>query len=136
MEIHVLFKFEAVQNCRDFDNIEFLLVDSREGLSLLVPKQKEPALFWLDAHGLNVFRCTNPIMTELEMICRSPTKHFILIDDAHFYIDPDPEEIDLIQINNKITGYGYKMWKAHDVLVVACSSAAEDIESHGWVPYE
>ena len=143
IELNLEFLRQAFVTCKSHTNIDFLMGDSRERLKDVVPALARPALFWIDAHGLNVFPAENPIWGELCVILESPHKHFLLVDDANFYHVPFAEEgipraesLTLKDINSLISVYGYAMWEAHDVLVVAPISAADDIVKHLWVPYE
>lgn len=75
-----------------FDNVDFILADSKEALPELLSTLKGSAMFWLDSHwmGGDSFgpgaEC--PLIAELEAISRFPYEQFILIDDAHLFLAP------------------------------------------------
>jgi hypothetical protein len=75
-------------------NIEFLLGDSRAHLRRLVPQLSGPAIFWLDAHwcGTDTFGQADecPVLGEVHPINASPHGHFVLIDDARYFLAPPP----------------------------------------------
>jgi hypothetical protein len=54
----------------------------------------EPAVFWLDSHWCGEDSCKLdiecPLIQELEALARSKTAHFILIDDARYFLSPPP----------------------------------------------
>ena len=82
-------------------NIRFLLGDSRQAMTDLVPQLTKPALFWLDGH----WSCEDtagegdecPLMDELAVLARSPVQHFVLIDDARLFAAPPPAPLDMSQ---------------------------------------
>ena len=74
-------------------NIEFILGDSREHIARLLRESLQtPAIFWLDAHwcGVETFGAAAecPVMEELKAVNTSNLPHFILIDDARFFLAP------------------------------------------------
>lgn len=81
-------------------NIEFLFGHSKEQIQSVVPKLKEPALFWLDAHwsgGITYGEGDEcPLLEELQIINNSEFDHFILIDDARLFVSPParPHKVD------------------------------------------
>ena len=79
---------------KSIKNIEFIWGDSRQELSKLVAKFNQPALFWLDAHwsgGITYGENDEcPLLSEIEIINRSPLDNFILIDDARLFTSPPP----------------------------------------------
>ncbi|MEB3343439.1 FkbM family methyltransferase [Okeania sp.] len=85
---------EVLKRHSQVKNIEFLFGHSKEQIQSIVPKLKEPALFWLDAHWSgNVTygkgdEC--PLLEELEIINNSEFDHFIMIDDARLFTSPPP----------------------------------------------
>jgi hypothetical protein len=85
---------QAVANYGDISNIEFVLGHSRYVLKRVVPKLKEAAVFWLDAHwcGSDSYgeedQC--PLLEEITEINRSSVAHFLFIDDARLFTSPPP----------------------------------------------
>jgi hypothetical protein len=77
------------------DNVEVLFGDSRARLAELVPTLAQPAAFWLDAHWCSgetyglADQC--PLLDELAVINASPLGHAILVDDARFFLSPQPQ---------------------------------------------
>lgn len=75
-------------------NVEILFGDSRARLAELVPTLDCPAVFWLDAHWCSgqtyglADQC--PLLSELAVINASPLDHALLIDDARFFLSPQP----------------------------------------------
>jgi hypothetical protein len=73
-------------------NIQFFLGDSRTILRQLMPSLTKPAIIWLDAHwcGEDTFgkgaEC--PVLEELAAINEAAVDHFVLIDDASFFVLP------------------------------------------------
>jgi hypothetical protein len=64
-------------------NIHLLQGDSGKVLPQLLPAIKEPCLFWLDAHNLDI---SSPVKQELDAIYRHPVRgHVLLIDDAQCF---------------------------------------------------
>lgn len=86
--------FAAKNNFKDIPNIQFTLGDSAFELSSIVTSLPKPAVFWLDAHwsgGITTGvdnQC--PLLKELDAINKSELEHFILIDDARFFLSPPP----------------------------------------------
>lgn len=76
----------------DKKNITFLLGDSRDKLPVVLKKQKQPALIWLDAHWMGNTELSAgtkgecALMDELEAIGKNGVRHFILIDDLHCFL--------------------------------------------------
>lgn len=74
-------------------NIEFIFGDSRQELQKLLPNIGQ-SIIWLDAHwcSLGSYGETDqcPLLKELELINKYEKDHFILIDDARFFITPPP----------------------------------------------
>ncbi|MGD9110566.1 MAG: hypothetical protein PVG93_06455 [Phycisphaerales bacterium] len=86
---------EVTEKYRDVGNIEFIYGDSRERLRDVIAKLEGPSIFWLDGHwsggatyGVNS-QC--PLIEEIEIINNSEYEHFILIDDARYFLSPPPE---------------------------------------------
>jgi hypothetical protein len=81
---------KAKRRFRQYPKINLIQGDSGKKLWDIVPKTKEPALFWLDGHysaGLTAKgdkEC--PIFEELAAIFSSPIDHFIVIDDARLFV--------------------------------------------------
>ena len=88
IEVRPDFQDIARTLCAQYDNIEFVLGDTREALTSVVDGLTQPAMFWLDAHshmgGAFGDHDDCPILDELTVINRSPHHHVILIDDAHW----------------------------------------------------
>jgi len=87
--------YEAVlNNYSHLENIEFVLGNSKEQLVEIVPRLKEPCIFWLDAHwsgGITYGESEEcPLLEELQIINDSEFDHFILIDDARLFLSPPP----------------------------------------------
>lgn len=84
----------AQERFRAFDHVEILHGDSGVELASLVPRLRQPALFWLDGHysaGITARGATDtPVLEELRHILTAPhAGHVILIDDAWcFGTDP------------------------------------------------
>jgi hypothetical protein len=80
---------------RDATNLEFLVGDSRRVLAQVVPRLERPAIFWLDSHwcgeGTYGKDAECPLLDEIAAINRSSQSHFILIDDARFFLAPPME---------------------------------------------
>ncbi|MGK7922408.1 MAG: FkbM family methyltransferase [Trichodesmium sp.] len=85
---------EVLKKHSQVKNIEFLFGHSKEQIQSIVPKLKEPALFWLDAHWSGSVTYGKgdecPLLEELQTINNSEFDHFILIDDARLFISPPP----------------------------------------------
>ena len=77
-----------------FDNIEFLLGDSRGVLARMVSDLSAPAIFWLDGHfsgqGTAGEGDECPLLDELAAVRSSPVHHAIFIDDARLFECPPP----------------------------------------------
>ena len=74
--------------------IQFICGDTRQTLQKIVPALPRPALFWLDAHwsGGQTYGAQDecPLLGELEIINAALPEHFLLIDDARFFLSPPP----------------------------------------------
>ncbi|MDT8446127.1 MAG: hypothetical protein RRB13_04445 [bacterium] len=84
--------------CKRFagvDKITLFFGDSGQVLGELLPKLKEPALFWLDGHYSAGETAKGdketPILEELGHIFATEPKHVIVIDDARCFADEAPE---------------------------------------------
>ena len=89
------FHAEASRTHADKKNIEFLLGDSPALLPGVLAGCQSPAVLWLDAHWMgvaNVFGDTAecPVMQEIAAALKSNPEHFLLIDDARFFVAPPP----------------------------------------------
>lgn len=84
------------KRCSENKNIELIHGDSAKILGPLVSKIKSPAIFWLDAHwcGEQTFgkEAECPVLAELKAINQSQLDHWILIDDARFFLQPPTHE--------------------------------------------
>lgn len=85
---------EAKERYSQHKNIEFICGDGPTELAKIVPRLNEPAVFWLDSHWCGEDSCKLdiecPLIQELEALARSKTAHFILIDDARYFLSPPP----------------------------------------------
>lgn len=85
---------EAKERYAQHKNIEFICGDGPTELAKIVPRLNEPAVFWLDSHWCGEDSCKLdiecPLIQELEALARSKTAHFILIDDARYFLSPPP----------------------------------------------
>ena len=88
-ELHL----SAKRRLNKYPHVELLQGDSGEVLKNLVPKIREPAIFWLDGHysGFETAKgeLTTPIEKELDTILISTLEHIILIDDARLFNGKD-----------------------------------------------
>lgn len=86
---------EVTEKYHHVKNIEFIYGDSREKLRGVIAKLDEPSIFWLDGHwsGNTTYGVNNqcPLIEEIEIINSSEYEHFILIDDARYFLSPPPE---------------------------------------------
>lgn len=86
---------KVTEKYRHIKNIEFICGDSREKLRGVIAKLDEPSIFWLDGHwsGNTTYGVNNqcPLIEEIEIINSSEYEHFILIDDARYFLSPPPE---------------------------------------------
>lgn len=80
----------AVKRFEPYSNVKIIHGDSGAVLRSLVPKIKEPVLFWLDGHysaGITAKgNKSTPIFEELESILNAEFIHGILIDDARLFV--------------------------------------------------
>lgn len=78
----------------DVPHIEVLFGDSGSVISHLIPRVTSRTLFWLDAHwsGGETYGAETecPVVREIESINQSSDEHFILIDDAQYFLAPPP----------------------------------------------
>lgn len=87
------FREAAQKKYRRRSNISFLQGDSRSVLPKVVAELTGPALFWLDAHWMpGAFGASAecPVLEEIAVINQTPYEHFILIDDARYFLAPPP----------------------------------------------
>ena len=95
---------EAKERYAQHKNIEFICGDGPTELVKIVPRLNEPAVFWLDSHWCGEDSCKLdiecPLIQELEALARSNTAHFILIDDARYFLSPPPSFHDRSQWPN------------------------------------
>jgi hypothetical protein len=86
---------EVTGKYRHVRNIEFIHGDSREELRGVIAGLDGPSVFWLDGHwsGEATYGKNNqcPLIDEIEIINSSKYEHFILIDDARYFLAPPPE---------------------------------------------
>jgi FkbM family methyltransferase len=125
LDIREDFQAQGRERCRQFDNITYLIGDSRDLLPKIVEQLEEPALFWLDAHSVaGMFGPEDdcPILEELDTINRSEFKHCILIDDLHCFIPPLPHDAkkwpEAWAIYQKGIAGGYTIRTGHDIAVL------------------
>ena len=80
---------KAMRRFKKNANVTLLHGDSSEVLREIVPRFKEPVLFWLDGHysgGVTAQgKLDTPIWEELTTILQSGIRHMILIDDARCF---------------------------------------------------
>jgi len=95
---------EAMEQYAHHKNIEFICGDGPAELAKIVPQLHEPAVFWLDSHWCGEDSCKLdiecPLIQELEALATSKTAHFILIDDARYFLSPPPSFHDRSQWPN------------------------------------
>ena len=118
----------AKNKFKDFNHIEILQGDSGEILKSLLPKIKEPSLFWLDAHYSAGFTARGkkdtPIIEELDSILKTEFNHVLLIDDARYFSHKNgyPTIPELIKyVNNKQKNY-YSIKIENDIIIMEPSS--------------
>jgi hypothetical protein len=89
IELEPHFYKRARRVFRGCPKVKLLNGDSAELLPQALASIAEPALFWLDAHysgGLTGHAAVDtPIWKELEAVFAHPSRHVILIDDAHCF---------------------------------------------------
>ncbi|OHA91902.1 MAG: hypothetical protein A3J09_00110 [Candidatus Zambryskibacteria bacterium RIFCSPLOWO2_02_FULL_51_21] len=87
IELDLTLYQKAVDRFKNDPNIVLLNGDSADEINKVLPELKNPALFWLDAHGRGSITADNsPIIGELYAIFAHPIKeHSILIDDARHF---------------------------------------------------
>ncbi|MEM8901125.1 MAG: hypothetical protein AAGC85_23650 [Bacteroidota bacterium] len=96
IEINPELRAQAMDLSTDFDNINFLLGNSKEVLPENLPKFGDSVLFWLDGHysggitGGESDQC--PVMEELQSLVgvKNP---YILIDDARCFLGRPPKPL-------------------------------------------
>lgn len=75
-------------------NIDFRFGHSLDTLSGIVPTLQSPACFWLDDHWCSgeTYGAEDecPILEEIAILNASPHNHFVLIDDARYFVAPPP----------------------------------------------
>lgn len=107
-----------------FDNVRFVLGDSRTELPKALEYLNRRALVWLDAHWTrNVLgqQMDCPIRQELEALAKCNHKHVIMIDDAHFWqgeipAGGTPEDwVQLDEMQKILPGY---TWEIKDDVVI------------------
>jgi hypothetical protein len=112
----------CVKRFANHDNVHLILGDSSEVLGDLLRMIKEPATFWLDAHGSSTLKKNeSPLMKELDIIGKHKIKtHTILIDDIRcfgiFGFDVETIRSKLLKINPEYKfcfEYGFQ---AEDIL--------------------
>jgi len=79
----------TLQKLAPYPHLYLLQGDSAILLPKILAELKEPALFWLDAHGENWI---GPIVKELEAIFATNAKGAILIDDMDYITDTLPTD--------------------------------------------
>jgi hypothetical protein len=86
---------QAVEHYGNVGNIHFLLGDSRTVIREMQSNLEKTAIIWLDAHwcGQETFgkSAECPVLEELRAINETAVEHFVLIDDARYFIAPAPE---------------------------------------------
>lgn len=124
--------------CRDHQNIDFLLGDTREWLPDVVASLDVPALFWLDAHAApGLFGDKNdwPVLDELEAIFTSPYRNFILIDDAHCFLSqtPYPECPTYKDVTTLAEKGGYACRLKYGVIVLVPPDTVDELDEGAWI---
>jgi hypothetical protein len=114
---------QAQTACSDHQNVLFMVGDTRFWLRNLVPTQEVPVMFWLDAHsapGMFGDHDDWPVLDELAIITQSPSRHFILIDDAHCFLagTPFPACPKFDEVFDFATDNGYATRIIGDVIVL------------------
>ena len=145
---------QAVERFRESPNVHLIFGHSAEEVGNLVPKLDESAIFWLDSHwsGVNTYgegdEC--PVLDELRAIVRSPHEHFILIDDARFFLSPPPKPhipaswpsitniIDVMRLGEN----NYAVFVNEDVIIAVPSRArdlvveyTQGVNTEAWLAY-
>lgn len=114
----------AMEKYDAFDNIRFLVGDSREELPRVLSRLSDRALIWLDAHWTrNVLgqEMDCPIRQELKALAHCNHKHIVMIDDAHFWQGEIPEGgnaydwVQLDEMQELLPGY---TWEVKDDVVI------------------
>ena len=117
IELSTALHRQARQRFRRDRQIELIQGDSGAELGKLMPKIRQPSLFWLDGHysGGETAKGTRdtPIYDELKHIFASgERRHVILIDDARMF-GTDPEYPSIEQL----TGFVHSHWPGAEVSV-------------------
>jgi hypothetical protein len=79
-----------------YPNVHVEFGRSQDVLSAMVPKLRQPALIWLDAHwcggdiGVAGENQECPLFEEIAAIDAGMIQHIVLIDDARFFLNPPP----------------------------------------------
>ena len=88
----------AVQRFGHVSNIRFSYGDTRQKLAELASNLRTPAIFWLDAHWCSgaTYGASDqcPLLEEIGVLNRSKLDHFIFVDDARFFMSPQPRPND------------------------------------------
>src|SRR5262249_25692818 len=130
------FQDKTKVRCDGLKNVEFRLGDSREVLSEVVDHLEAPAMFWLDAHaGIGLFGEKDdwPILDELRIINRSSVMHYVLIDDAHCFLDgsPQPACPRIEEVERLAREGGYSMRIAHDCIALVPRFDQSELDEFG-----
>lgn len=123
----------AKSSCYNYDNVTYLLGDSRALLPQIVETEAKPLMFWLDAHnaghlfGEGPDDC--PLIEELEAVLSTRLPHGVMIDDAHCFMPPvpyDPNEWpEMWRIKALAARYGYLTGVAHDCIAIVPDTMAD-----------
>lgn len=127
---------EAVEQYGNIKNIKFMCGISKESLREIINEIDTQAVFWLDAHwsGGETFGVDNecPLRDELDLITKTGTKHYILIDDARLFMcpPPTPHHIDawpdISLIVTCLDREGYKIFIHEDVIIAVPKQNGRD----------
>ncbi|GAB4513295.1 MAG: hypothetical protein OHK0046_13990 [Anaerolineae bacterium] len=124
---------ETSQKYHNIANIQFLFGDSRQLLKEIIPQVAEPAIFWLDSHwsGGETYGENDecPLLDELQIINQSPVEHFILIDDARYFLCPPPEPHHIAAwptISEVVTTLGQRYIVIFEDVIIAVPVSATD----------
>jgi len=133
---------KAVRKYGGKANIEFLLGNSGDKLSEIVPKLDSPSIFWLDAHWSGGETCGEmdecPLIQEIQAINTSNHDHFLFIDDARLFTSPPPHPhkieqwptIDAVIETLNSGKHRYYIVINEDVIVAVPLHAKELVASH------
>lgn len=99
IELNSYYYERAKKELQFIDNVELINGNSIDVLKNILPKQKRPLVFYLDAHFFNpdnsesplIPRSEFPLFKELELIKTRNKKDIVIIDDVHTFGRERPE---------------------------------------------